>query len=401
MRQHRKHSIIIVCILLVILGGLFILHQIRQHIASEASAAVNNTATVVEMATVKSQIWHPQIQAIGSILADQGINVTTQIAGVVQSINFKSGQFVDQGTTLIQLDPTVLQATVNQSKATYELDQINYKRYANLYKKHAVSLSTLQTAEATMKADKAILDENLANLAQTTITAPFAGNIGLRQVNIGQYVAPADVIVSLQSIDPVLVDFSLPEVYLQQLNIGDQVLVTTSAYPGQTFTGKITATNSTLNSDTRTLDIRAEVPNKNKSLMPGMFANVRVVIPTKNNVLTIPQMAVQYSPFGDTVFVVQNNKAVQRYITLGEQRGSEIAVTRGLSANEQVVSVGGSKLQNGTLVTTKEAQAAAKQANAERKAQSKTSTSELTSKSVASDESSRNQSEKSITKGKS
>jgi membrane fusion protein (multidrug efflux system) len=252
-----------------------------------------------------------------------------------------------------------------------------------------------------MKADKAILDENLANLAQTTITAPFAGNIGLRQVNIGQYLAPADIIVSLQSIDPVLVDFSLPEVYLQQLNVEDQVLVTTSAYPGQTFTGKITATNSTLNSDTRTLDIRAQVPNKNKLFMPGMFANVRVVIPTKNNVLTIPQMAVQYSPFGDTVFVVQNNKAVQRYITLGEQRGSEIAVTRGLSANEQIVSVGGSKLQNGTPIRTKAAQAAAKQASAEMKAQSKISASKSASKSVTSDKKNLNQSKKPMTKSKS
>ena len=286
MRKHRKHSIVILCILLVILGALFIWHQIRQHMAAEASAAVNNAPTVVEMATVKSQVWHPQIQAVGTVLADQGITVTTQVAGVVQSINFKSGQFVDQGTVLVQLDPSVLQATVNQSKATYELDQINYKRYQNLYKQRAVSLSALQTAESTMKADKALLEQNEANLKQTTITAPFAGNIGLRQINIGQYLAPADAIVSLQSIDPVLVDFSLPEVYLQQLNIGDQVLVTTSAYPGQTFTGKITATNANLNSDTRTLDIRAEVPNKNKSLMPGMFANVRVVIPTKNNVLT-------------------------------------------------------------------------------------------------------------------
>jgi membrane fusion protein (multidrug efflux system) len=372
-RQHRKHSIIIVCILLVILGGLFILHQIRQHLAAKASAAVNSAPTVVEMAKVKSQVWHPQIEAIGTVLAKQGIDVTTQVAGVVQHIYFKSGEFVDQGTKLVQLNPSVLQATANQSKANFELDQANYKRYQNLYKKKAVSIAALQKSEATMKADKAQMEEDAATLAQTTISAPFAGKIGLRKINLGQYLAPADVIVSLQSIDPVLVDFSLPEVYLQQIKTGDQVLVTTSSYPGQTFTGKITATNSTLNSDTRTLDFRAEIPNKNKSLMPGMFANVRVVIPTKNNVLTIPQMAVQYSPFGDTVFVVQNGKAVQRYITLGTQRGAEIAVTRGLSADEEIVSVGGSKLQNGTPVTTKAALAAAKQASAEKKAQVKNS----------------------------
>lgn len=374
MRQHKKPAIIIVVVLLVILGSLFAWHQIRNQMAASAIAATSNAPIVIEQANVKSQVWYPQIAAIGTFVAEEGVNITTQVAGVVQSINFKSGDYVDQGTTLVQLDPRVLAATAAQSKAKYDLALATYNRDSKLFKTDAISAQTLETNKANMDAAKAQMDEDQANLEQATITAPFSGRIGIRQINIGQYVQPGDNVVSLQSVDPILVDFSLPEVYLHTIQVGDQVLVTTSAYPGQTFSGKITALNSTLDSDTRTLGIRAELPNKNQLLLPGMYADIKVVLPTKNNVLTIPQMAIQYSPFGDTVFVVQNNKAIQRYVTLGEQRGSEIAVTRGLSAGETVVSVGGNKLQNGSPVITQAALAAQKQAQAEQKISSTNTT---------------------------
>lgn len=367
MRQHRKPAIIIVIIILFVMGGLFAWHQVRNQMAADATAATSNAPIVIEQSTVKSQVWHPQINAIGTFVAQQGISVTTQVAGIVQSIDFKSGDYVDQGTKLIQLNPTVLAATAAQSDAKYRIALATYHRNETLAKQKAISVQALEDSKANMQAAKAQGDEDAANLAETTITAPFAGRIGIRQVNIGQYVQPADNIVSLQSVDPILVDFSLPEVYLHRIQTGNQVLVSTSAYPGQTFSGKITAMNSTLNSDTRTLDMRAEIPNKNKLLLPGMYADVKVVVPTKSNVLTVPQMAIQYSPFGDTVFIVQNRKAVQRYISLGEQRGSEIAITRGVSAGEIVVSVGGNKLQNGAAVTTKAQLAAQQQAQAEMK----------------------------------
>jgi membrane fusion protein (multidrug efflux system) len=367
MRQHRKSASIIVIILMLILGGLYAWHQVRSHLAAKASAAVGNKPIVVETASVKSQVWHPQIDAIGSFVAQQGIYVTTQVAGVVQSIDFKSGDFVDKGTKLIQLNASVLAATAAQSKAKHDIAVSTYKRDEALYQRHAIALQTLESDKAAMDEAKGAMDEDAANLQQTTISAPFTGRLGIRQINIGQYVQPADNIVSLQSVDPMLVDFSLPEVYLRKIQVGNQVLVTTSAYPGQTFSGKITALNSTLSSDTRTLGIRAEVPNKNKLLVPGMYANVKVVIPMKSNVLTVPQMSIQYSPFGDTVFVVQNHKAVQRYISLGEQRGAEIAITRGISDGETIVSVGGNKLQNGSAVITKDELAAQKQAAVEQK----------------------------------
>ena len=374
MQSHRKKNVIVIIVLVIILGGLYSWHHIRQHIAAKALTAVSNVPTVVEMTKVKSQVWHPQIQAIGSFVAQQGIKLSTQVDGVVQAINFKSGQFVNQGVKLLQLDPSVLRATAEKSKATYQGDVLTYQRNKILYAKRAIAKSMLDDSRATMLADKGQMDEDAANLAQTVITAPFSGKLGIRKVNIGQYLAAGDVIVSLQSVDPILVDFSLSEVYLHKINVGNQVSATTSAYPGQTFSGKIIAMNAELNSNTRTLDIRAEIPNKDRSLIPGMFANINVIVATKSNVLTVPQMAVQYSPFGDTVFVVQNNKAVQRYVTLGEQRGAEIEVTRGLSAAETIVAVGAEKLQNGTAVTTKEQLAAAQQAKTERQTAKKLET---------------------------
>ena len=208
------------------------------------------------------------------------------------------------------------------------------------------------------------------------VTAPFSGKLGLRQVSLGQFVPKGTVIVSLQAIDPVLVDFSLPETYLSQVKVGDDVSVTTSTFPNQIFTGKIIALNSALDAATRTLQMRAQLPNKNKLLIPGMFADIQVIVPSTKNVLTVPQMAIQYSPFGNTVFVVQNGKAVQRYVTVGEQRGADMEITRGLSDDETVVSVGGNKLQNGTAVITKEQQATMKKVSAENKiasAENKTS----------------------------
>lgn len=370
MRQHREKISLIILALVLFFSVLFVWHQVR-HQALERQKAAENKPIVVELSTVKSQIWHPEIEAVGTFVADQGIDVTTQIAGIVKSINFQSGQFVEANTPLIQLDTSVLQATANQSEAKYELAKADFTRDQNLYKKHVVATSTYEASLANLKAAKAQRDEDAANLANATITAPFSGSLGLRKVSIGQYVQPGQPIVSLQSFDPIYVDFSLPEVYLHKVNVGDQVLVTSSAYPGQTFTGAIRAMNSTLDADTRTLSIRAELPNKNKLLIPGMFANILIVMPSTNNVLTVSQMAVQYSPFGDSVYVVQNGRAIQRYVTVGEQRDADLEITSGLSADETIVSVGVNKLQNGSHVITQEQLVTSQQLAAETSASQK------------------------------
>jgi len=364
--SHNK-TIAIVGVLTLILVLLFIWHQIRNQVTRKNLALVNAQPTVVEMSAVKSQIWHPQIEAVGTILAEQGIDVTTLVDGIVKTINFKSGDFVEQGTLLLQLDPAVQQATVANDAAILKVATADYQRKIILLKHNAIAKSVVDAALGAMQEAKATLDQDQAKLEQMAIVAPFSGKLGLRQVSLGQLVQKGNVIVSLQAIDPVLVDFSLAEIYLSQVKVGDDVSVTTSSYPGQIFIGKIIAMNSALNADTRTLQMRAELPNKNKLLMPGMFADIRVIVPSTKNVLTVPQMAIQYSPFGNTVFVVQNGKAVQRYVTVGEQRSADMEITRGLSDNEVVVSVGGNKLQNGTAVVTKEQQEVIRKVIAENK----------------------------------
>ena len=376
MQSSHNKTIAIVGLLALLLVILFIWHEIRSQLTRKNLAIVNAQATVVEVSTVKSQVWHPQIEAVGTILADQGIEVSTQVDAVVKTINFKSGDFVEQGTLLIQLDPAVLQATVANNEAALKVTNADYERKAQLFKRHAISKADLDQALGAMQEAKATLQQTQASLAQMAVTAPFSGKLGLRQVSLGQFVPKGTVIVSLQAIDPVLVDFSLPETYLSQVKVGDDVSVTTSTFPNQIFTGKIIALNSALDAATRTLQMRAQLPNKNKLLIPGMFADIQVIVPSTKNVLTVPQMAIQYSPFGNTVFVVQNGKAVQRYVTVGEQRGADMEITRGLSDDETVVSVGGNKLQNGTAVITKEQQATMKKVSAENKiasAENKTS----------------------------
>ena len=376
MQSSHNKTIAIVGLLALLLVILFIWHEIRSQLTRKNLAIVNAQATVVEVSTVKSQVWHPQIEAVGTILADQGIEVSTQVDAVVKTINFKSGDFVEQGTLLIQLDPAVLQATVANNEAALKVTNADYERKAQLFKRHAISKADLDQALGAMQEAKATLQQTQASLAQMAVTAPFSGKLGLRQVSLGQFVPKGTVIVSLQAIDPVLVDFSLPETYLSQVKVGDDVSVTTSTFPNQIFTGKIIALNSALDAATRTLQMRAQLPNKNKLLIPGMFADIQVIVPSTKNVLTVPQMAIQYSPFGNTVFVVQNGKAVQRYVTVGEQRGADMEITRGLSDDETVVSVGGNKLQNGTAVINKEKQATMKKVSAENKiasAENKTS----------------------------
>jgi membrane fusion protein (multidrug efflux system) len=364
--SHNK-TIAIVGVLVLMLVLLFIWHEIRNQMTRKNLAIVNAQATVVEVSAVKSQVWHPQIEAVGTILADQGIDISTQVVGLVKTINFKSGDFVEQGTLLVQLDPSVLQATVANDTAVLKVASADYDRKTLLFKRGAISKAELEAALGAMQEAKATLEQDQAKLAQTAIIAPFSGKLGLRQVSMGQLVQVGNLIVSLQAIDPVLVDFSLPEVYLSEVKVGDGISVTTSTYPGQVFTGNIVALNSELDAATRTLQMRAQLPNKNKLLIPGMFADIQVIVPSTKNVLTVPQMAIQYSPFGNTVFVVQNGKAVQRYVTVGEQRGADMEITRGLSENEIVVSVGGNKLQNGTSVITKEQQEVMKKENAENK----------------------------------
>jgi membrane fusion protein (multidrug efflux system) len=348
-RLKKPGTILGVIIALLLL--LFFWQYIRRDMAQQFSKHSNNQMIAVEQGRVIPEVWHPQVTAVGSVKAVQGIEISAVIDGVVGKIDFISGQMVKEGEPLVEYVNNDLKADVRSSTASYEIAQLTYQRYAKLYKHSSgISREQLDEAKAEMNEAKGAMEKSIALLKQSVINAPFVGKLGLRQVSVGQFVAKGAPIVSLQQINPVYVDFDLSEDEVSQVKIGDQITLTTSAYPDQIFSGTITAQNSQLNVSTRTLSIRARVDNKKGLLVPGMFADVNVIVPLKLNVLTVPEMAVNYSPFGDSIFKIVGNKVKQIYVKAGEQRGSRVAITGKIKAGDKIVSSGVFKLQNGSEI---------------------------------------------------
>ncbi len=347
-KRFKKPGVIL-GILIGLLVLLFVWQYVRKEMAQQFAKSDIQVSTVEE-GNVKAEVWHPQVNAIGSVKAVQGTNIGSVLDGKISQIYFKSGQMVKKGQILVQLDNLNLKAAIENARATYQLAQIHYQRVQKLYRSHSVSKETLDQARAQMQEDKATLDQAIALFNQSIIRAPFDGKIGLRQVSIGEMVPKGALIASVQQIDPVYVDFDLSEGFINQVRVGDSVELTTSTYLKKVFTGKITATNSTLNVNTRTLNIRAMVSNTEQLLIPGMFVNVNVIVPQNQDVLTVPEMAVSYSPFGDAVFKIVGNKAQQIYVKLGEQRGDRVAISGKVMANERIVTNGVFKLQNDSMI---------------------------------------------------
>jgi membrane fusion protein (multidrug efflux system) len=307
----------------------------------------------VTTSQAREELWAPALNAVGSLAAVQGTTLSNELAGTVTKIAFESGAHVKKGDLLVQLDTSAEEAQLASAQAGAELADINLKRAQDLREQNSNSQSDLDSAEAQAKQAKASVANLESAVAKKTITAPFDGRIGIRTVNLGQYLPAGTAIVSLQSLDPIYVDFALPQQQLAGLTPGLTVEVTTDALPGQTIEGKITAIDPQVDSATRNLQIQATLANADEKLHPGMFADVSVDLPATAKVLLIPATAVLYSPYGDSVFVVdeskdsQTGKALrQQFVQLGMTRGDFVAITSGLKSGETVVSSGVFQLQN-------------------------------------------------------
>ncbi len=349
-RMQRKQvitSIVVLVILFLILSILFIWQYVRSEMIRQYAKIQKQPVAAVEIQRAEAKVWHPLVQAVGSVQAIQGVDVTTQITGKVTKIYFESGQTVKQGDPLIQLDDSTYQADLENATAAYTAAQLDFNRSTRLFKTKTISQAAYDQALSTFQQTKSMLDKAQAILNQTLIKAPFDGKLGLRQVSLGQYINTGDAAVNLQQMNPLYVNFELPQAYLQQVQVGNNIQVTTESYPNQMFKGKIIAVNSTFNTVTRMLEVQATLNNDKAELIPGMFVNVNVIVPIKLNVMVVPVMAVNYSPFGDTIFKVVNNKAEQEYVKVGEQRGEEVAVTGKLEDGDMIVTVGAYKLQDG------------------------------------------------------
>jgi membrane fusion protein, multidrug efflux system len=318
-------------------------------------------ATTVSSATVKEEDWAPVLSAVGSVSAVQGAIVSAELGGVVADIGFQNGGEAKKGDVLLKLDSSSEDAQLHTAEADLELARANLERTHDLAARKVVSKQELDAAESAFGQKQGAVDNMRAFIGKKQVHAPFDGQLGIRQVNVGQMINPGQQVVSLQALDPVFVDFALPQQELSKLAPGLETHVRTDAVPGREFNGKLTALNSMVDTVTRNVTLQATLDNPDHALKPGMFVKVDVVLPEKSKTLVIPGSAVSYAPYGDSVFVIEKKKDPktgkesqtlrQAFVRIGEARGDFISVTQGLKAGDVIVSTGVFKLRNGTPVT--------------------------------------------------
>ncbi len=381
MKKMTKRMLIMIgCVLLVVLllAGGFYLH-IQKLIASSPRPGPQT----VTAAKVEALEWQPQVGAVGTVVAVRGVDVTTEIAGLVRSVEFKSGQEVKAGAVLVQLNADSDIAQLHALQAAADLSATTLARDKEQLAVEAIAQAQVDADDADLKSRRALVAQQQATIAKKTIVAPFSGRLGITTVNPGQYLNPGDKIVTLQTIDPIYVDFYLPQKQMGGLVIGQVVNAVTDGFAGVAFPGRITAISPKVDPTTRNVQVEATLPNPKRQLLPGMFANVNVEVGEKKRYLTLPQTAITYNPYGSTVFVVRpkseidaaakaasgagsgtaraaapaaaasggDSLAVQQvFVTAGETRGDQVAIIEGLKEGQLVVTSGQVKLKNGTPV---------------------------------------------------
>lgn len=311
----------------------------------------------VTTAVVKTESWETSLSAVGTLTAVQGVTVSAELAGKVVEIAFESGTTVKKGALLVRQDTSSEEAQLPGAIAEVNLTRAVLERDEKMVVDHIISQSAYDTAVANHQQAIAQAENIRATISKKTIRAPFRGQLGIRQVNLGQILREGDPIVTLQSLDPIFADFSLPQQQLPMLRTGLPVRVKCDALPGVTIEGRISTVNPLVDTETRSVKVRATAENPGGKLLPGMYINASVGLPVWKEVLTIPATAVLYAPFGDSVFIVdesrdkQEGKTVrQQFVRLGEKRGDFIAVTKGVKEGDIVVSTGVFKLRNGQAV---------------------------------------------------
>lgn len=354
----------VVLLLVLILGGykgFSIYRQIQQFSAPNPPVSVAATQA-------REQPWQSRLPAVGSLKALQGVDLSLEIAGTVKALQFESGQTVKAGQLLLQLDSDVETALLGTAQADLGLAQVDYQRGSQLVGSQAISKGEFDRLRAQLLRNQAVVAQLKASLAKKSISAPFSGTIGIRQVDLGSYLASGTVIATLQDLSSLYVDFFVPEQALPSLSLGQQALVSVAAYPAQTFTATLSAINPKVHDTTRNLQVRATLANPEGTLLPGMFASLQVLLPNPRNEVVVPQSAVTYTLYGNSVYVatpkktedgkVENNAegqaqliAERRFVETGERRDGLVVIAKGLTPGETVVTAGQLKLNQGTAIT--------------------------------------------------
>jgi len=345
---------VVLVIVAIIVGVKF-----TQISALIAQSKVPLPAAVVTAMPAQFSDWQPSVSAVGSMKAVRGVDVTTEVGGIVRTLGFKPGQQVPAQTLLVQLNADSDIAQLHSLEATADLAVIVLKRDKAQLAVNAVSQAQVDTDSADLKAKLAAAEQQRALVEKKAIRAPFAGRIGITSVNPGQYLNPGDKIATLQTFDPIYIDFNVPQAQLEAISIGQAVSVTADGLSNQTFAGKITTVDTQFDSTTRNVTVEATVENPKQSLVPGMFARAVVQSGATQRYLTVPQTSVTYNPYGTTVFIATTTKndkgedlltAAQTFIKTGPTRGDQVAILSGVKEGDQVITSGQMKLKNGSPV---------------------------------------------------
>jgi membrane fusion protein (multidrug efflux system) len=340
----------------VLLLGTVKARQIQTMMAQAASFQPPPEAVTTVVA--RAERWPSRLAAIGTVKAERGVTLSADLPGVVEAIRFESGRAVRAGEVLVELDTRQERAQLAAAEAQRELARVNFERVSGLVGQGIVAQAELDRTSAEHKQAEARAGEIRATIERKQIRAPFAGVLGIRQVNLGQYLNAGDPIVSLQALDPIHVDFSVPQQQLGEVAVGRDVQVSV-AQSGAAFKGRVTAVDAVVDQATRNLQVRATFANPTAALRPGMFVEAQVVTGDGRSVLVLPASAISYAPYGDSVFVVAEAKGAngqaakvvsQQFVKLGEARGDQVAVLSGVEQGAEVVSSGAFKLRSGAPV---------------------------------------------------
>jgi membrane fusion protein, multidrug efflux system len=355
-----KRMVIMLVAVAIVLGAVFGFQAFKGVMIRKYMSAMGSPPQTVSTTKAAFSQWQPNIEAIGSLRAVKGADLSIEVSGVVDSISFNSGDDVAAGAPLLKLRSDDDAAKLDSLKATAELNQITYDRDQKQFKLQAVSQATLDTDSANLKNANAQVAQQQAILDKKNLRAPFAGHLGIRAVDLGQYLAAGTTIVTLQALDPIFLDFFVPQQAVDQVKLGQTVAVKVDAYKDRTFPGEISAVNPKVDASSRNVQIRATLKNADHRLLPGMYATVDIATGAPQNYITLPQTAITYNPYGDTVYIVDDRGgdaggktslvARQTFVTLGPTRGDQVAVLKGVHDGDTIVTAGQIKLHNGSTV---------------------------------------------------
>lgn len=350
----------VVLLLVVIFGGVFGYKAIGNYFMGQYFADFQPPPVSVSVAAAQTRDLQPRLTVVGTLEAVNGVHVASEIAGIVATIDFTSGQEVSKGERLIQLDTTVDRAELQGLEAELELARANQRREADLVERELASQAAFDVAQAEFRSARAAVAAQEARIAKKAIRAPFTGRVGIRLIDLGQYLAPGTSIVSLQALDPILVDFTLPEQELPRISEGQSLELRVDAYPGEVFQGEVRAIDAEVDARTRNILVQGSLNNADGRLRPGMYAVVDVLVGVRRSVVSVPESALTYAPYGDSVFVVERPEGAddgdspptveRRFVKVGQSIGTFVAITEGLEPGDEVVTAGQLKLRNGSAI---------------------------------------------------